>query len=255
MCKTDIKKLPFGETVGRSFKYVLKNKELLRAIIPVVGVLTIIQILLGFPAMTSIKTVTLSHAKIYLGALSLAFAAIGIIINYCRSIVCKASVDYLSLKFWKRLGIYFVFAGIFTVIVAIPTLLLITFIAMLGLSQIMTMVLAMVITLAICISLTPLFLAFPAIAVDDYEIIKPKKLYEMAKGNFNTIFWGQFSLMVPYWVVLQMLISAYYLIGVNNYVVDLIFVIAVLFIGMIDAGFKGAFFAHIYQFFKFYDKK
>ena len=61
--------------------------------------------------------------------------------------------------------------------------------------------------------------------------------------------------MVPYWVVLQMLISAYYLIGVNNYVVDLIFVIAVLFIGMIDAGFKGAFFAHIYQFFKFYDKK
>ena len=111
MCKTDIKKLPFGETVGRSFKYVLKNKELLRAIIPVVGVLTIIQILLGFPAMTSIKTVTLSHSKIYLGALSLAFAAIGIIINYCRSIVCKASVDYLSLKFWKRLGIYFVFAG------------------------------------------------------------------------------------------------------------------------------------------------
>jgi hypothetical protein len=60
--------------------------------------------------------------------------------------------------------------------------------------------------------------------------------------------------MIPYMILSKMFAYIYFLIGVNNYVVNLCFVIITLFMGLIDASFKGAFFAHIYQFLKYYDK-
>ena len=69
-----------------------------------------------------------------------------------------------------------------------------------------------------------------------------------------SIFFGQFVVMVPYLILSKMFVYLYDFLGINNYVLNLCFVIITVCLGLIDAGFKGAFFAHIYQFLKYYDK-
>ncbi len=251
-------KLPFWDTVARSFKYVFKNKSLLRGILPLVAALSVLQIFLGLPFMCSVSgadcgtgwanTVTL---------LTIILASVGVIINYCRSIICKAEIDFVSLAFWKRMGLYLVASFVMSVIILLPTLVgifIMSFIFDPNSLLSLTASLTMLITIAVSITIAPLFLVFPAIAVEDFKIIRWSKLFALAKGNHNAIFWAQFVIMIPYWLVSRMWTALFVVIGIDNYVVNLIFVIGGIFFGIIDACFKGAFFAHLYQFFKFYDK-
>lgn len=254
----EIKKLPFWDTVARSFKYVFKNKKLLRGILPLVAALSVLQIIIGLPFMCSIsgtdcgsgwaQTVTL---------ITIILASVGVIINYCRSIVCKAEIDFVSLAFWKKMGLYLVASFVMSVVILIPTLLgifVMSFMFDPNALISLTTSLTMLITVAVSIAVAPLFLVFPAVAVEDFAIIRVSKLFKMAKGNHNAIFWAQFVIMIPYWLVSKMWASLFAAIGVDNYVINLIFVVGGIFLGIIDACFKGAFFAHIYQFFKFYNK-
>lgn len=253
------KKLPFWETIGRSFKYVFKNKALLIAILPVVGVLSVLQILLGLPFLCSIDSrVCQNDWRQTITLISLIAAAIGIIINYCRSIICKVNVDFISIKFWKQLGLYLVASIALSIIVLGPAFVcilaavfLFNFIGVPSLA----VAASIIIPFIFCVVFAPLFLVFPAIAAEDYSLINWSKLFAMAKGNHNAIFWAQFIIMIPYWLVSAMCVQLYQLLGINNYPVNLLFVIVGLTLGVLDACFKGAFFAHIYQFFKFYDKK
>jgi hypothetical protein len=93
------------------------------------------------------------------------------------------------------------------------------------------------------------------LAVDDYKIIKFSKLYALAKGNKASIFLGQLAIMVPYLILSNAFVYIYVLIGVNSYVVNLLFVLIAIFLSLLDVSFRGAFFAHIYQFLKYYDKE
>ena len=102
--------------------------------------------------------------------------------------------------------------------------------------------------------LAPLIIAFPALAVDDYKLINLSKLFNLCKGNKMAIFFGQFVIMFPYMLLSKMFAYIYALIGVNNFVLNACFVIITLMMAVLDASFRGAFFAHIYQFLKYYDK-
>ena len=55
MKSQETNKLPFWETIGRSFKYVFKNKSLIVGVLPVIGILLVLQIIMGMPYLCSIK--------------------------------------------------------------------------------------------------------------------------------------------------------------------------------------------------------
>lgn len=252
-----IHKFPFWEILGRSFKYALKNKQLLLGILPLVAVLLFIQIALNLPFSCSFGSGNCSADwRYYLTLISFMAAAAGVIINYCRSIICKADVDFISFRFWKQMLFYLGAKVVMSAVIMIPACgILFVILYWIHLPEYVLMAIIALVPLVFCILFSPLFLAFPSIAVEDYALLKWRKIFELTKGNCNAIFWSQLVLSIPYWIVFKTCIEVYQIIGINNYLTNLLFVTIGLFLAMIDACFKGAYFAHIYQFFKFYDKK
>ncbi len=256
MCNKDIKKLPFWETVGRSFKYVLKNRKLLITLLPVVAVLAVIQLILKAPIMCAYNESFCENSwQNTLNGLILVLTAVGIIINYCRSIVCKEKVDFKSLNFFKRAGFYILWSFLMTFIIGIPIAIVITILSITGVDINILLLTSMCLFFILGTSLAPLILAFPALAVDDYNLINLSKLFNMCRGNKMAIFFGQFVIMFPYMLLSKMFVYIYALIGANNFVINACFVIITLLMAVLDASFRGAFFAHIYQFLKYYDKQ
>lgn len=259
MKNPEIKKLPFLDTIGRSFKYVLKNKALIRGILPLAAALIVLQALIGLPFLCSLSGNTcVSDWRWPVTALTIALSVAGIIINYCRTIINKAPVDFVSIQFWKRMGFYVVAFLVLSVLILVPVLLCLTLAAFVfdpSTSISLLTLISVLVWFAAAIVFAPLLLVFPAIAVEDYEMIKWSKLFALAKGNCNAIFWAHLIIMLPCWILAKMWSSIYGIIGSDNYIIGLVFVAGGLFISLVDACFKGAYFAHIYQFFKFYDKK
>lgn len=255
MPKKEIKKLPFWETVGRSFKYVLKNRKLLLALLPVVAVLTVAQMVFSMPLMCSYnEKFCIQNWQTAVSGIILVLFAVGIIINYCRSIICKETVDYISLKFFKRLAFYILWSFALTFAIGIPLAIFIMILSLMGVDANTSLLLATIMFFVLGTILAPLLVGFPALAVDDYKLINLSKLFSLAKGNKISIFFGQFVIMFPYMILSKMFMYIYILLDVNNYAVNLFFVVVTIFLGLIDASFKGAFFAHVYQFLKYYDK-
>lgn len=252
--KKEINRLPFVETVARSFKYVFKNRELQKAMLPVIAGLFVAQLIFGMPLLCSYSSEYCQGKWNFLNLLIILVCATGIIINYCRSIICKENSDYISKAFWKRVCLYLLVSFSLSTIIALATMLLVVPVGYISTSETMVVVFTAIITIIISIMLAPIFLIFPAIAVDNKEMINIKKVYAMAKNNFNAIFWGQFVIMIPFWLLNQMAIELYALLGNPNYFMKVLFLALATFLSVIDACFKGAFFAHIYQFFTFYDK-
>ena len=253
MEKDKIKYIPFLETIGRSFKYVFKNKALIKGILPLVVVLVILQMSIGMPFLCSLKGTCHTGLARNLTILSLVLGAAGIIINYCRTIICRAEVDFYSLKFWKQMLFYLIASMllglIFFIVFAVSLILLVKTLGWLNLRDYVVWGIY-IDAVVIFILLAPMLLAFPAIAAEDYKMLLPQRLYKTAWGNCNAIFWGQFIIMIPYWLSFWALKEIYAVLPNDLYIINLIFVICLAFISMVDAGFKGAFFAQIYQFFK-----
>lgn len=250
-----IKKLPFWETVGRSFKYVLKNRKLLVSLLPVVAVLTVVQTVFNMPLMCSYnEKFCIQNWQSGVSGIILVVVAVGIIINYCRSIICKETVDYTSLKFFKRMFFYILWSFILTFAMGIPSAIFIMILSLAGVDTNTVLLLTTFLFFILGAALAPLLIGFPALAVDDNKLINLPKLFKLAKGNKMSIFFGQFVIMVPYLILSKMFVYLYNFLGINNYALNLSFVIITVCLGLMDAGFKGAFFAHIYQFLKYYDK-
>jgi hypothetical protein len=250
-----IKLLPFWETVGRSFKYVLKNKKLLVALLPVVGALFVLQIALGLPFMCSYNaSFCMQNWQHTTSVVFLMFAVIGIIINYCLSIICKETVDFYSVKFVKRASLYILWSFLMTFLVGAPLILIVALLLTLGVAENIVLMSSLFLFFVLGTIFAPLMVAFPALSVDDYKLIKVSKLFQLAKGNKMRIFFGQFIVMIPYILLSKMVAYIYALMGINNYALNLCFVLIAVGLSVLDAGFKGAFYAHIYQFLKYYDK-
>ena len=255
MTSRTIKPLPFWETVGRSFKYVLKNKKLQLALIPVAVVLFLLQIVLKLPLMCSYNESFCTQGwQNTVSAIVSVIAAVGIIINYCRSIICKEKVDFYSAMFFKRMAFYILWSFLLTFVVGIPVAIFIMIMSFTGIELNTMLTVSLFLFFVVGVLLAPLIVALPALAVDDYKVIKISKLFTLAKGNKMSIFFGQFIVMVPYMLLSKMFAYLYVFSGVNSYIMNLCFVFVTICLSVLDASFKGAFFAHIYQFLKYYDK-
>ena len=198
-----VKLLPFWETVGRSFKYVLKNKKLLIALLPVLAVLVVWQIAFGLPFMCSYsESFCLQNWQHTISTVFLMLVVVGIIINYCRSIICKETVDFISLKFFKRMLLYILWSVFLTFLVSIPLALIISILLAFGVDTNIVLIVSLFSFFALGTFFAPLIIALPALSVDDYKFTKISKLFQLVKGNKMSIFFGQFVVMIPYllWV-------------------------------------------------------
>ena len=157
-------------------------------------------------------------------AIAFVIVAVGIIINYCRSIICKETVDFVSVKFFKRMAFYIIWSFLLTFVVGIPVAIFIMIMSFTGIDTNTILLLSLFLFFVFGVFLAPLIVALPALAVEDYKIVKISKLFALAKGNKMSIFFGQFVVMVPYMLLSKMFMYLYAFSGVNSYVMNLCFV-------------------------------
>ena len=255
MSTQQIKNLPFWETIGRSFKYALKNKTLLKSVLPIIVILLILQMIMNNPFVCVFqKNACTTDWRYYVTLASFVMAAVIIIINYCRTIVCKVDIDYKSIQFWKRATYYLLAKMGMLFIISVPSLLSVLLIVYISeVTNVLWISIILLIPLFFCIIFAPLFLLFPAVSVEDFNLLKIRKLFQLAKGNHNAIFWSQLIISMPYWILFRACMEIYQVVGLSNYIINSVFVLIGIVISVIDSCFKGAYFAHLYQFFKFYD--
>lgn len=262
MTKPKIIKLPFIETLSRSFMYTLCSPKLFLQIAALGLAVLVIEMLGGFPVLCS-----LGEGKCQEGAwqttssLAILLVSVAMIINYCRAVILKADIDFISLGFWKRSVKYILATLLLGLAIILP---LMGFGIVYGMISYASgteepfggigYIVMFVVLVAWCIYLAPAFLIFAAITVDD-KTITVAEAYRLTKGNFNKIFWGQSIMMIPGAILLYVLALIYNIIGADMYITDLLFTILVLALSFLDSCFKASFFAHVYQYFVFYKNK
>ncbi len=253
-------KLPLGETLKRTFVYVWKNKNMMLTILPILLALVVVEVVLTMTSSCSpdVEDCSTSWQNI---AISLAFIVfnIGIIINYCRHIVLKDELDFVSLSFWKSVVFYCLVSIALGIFLAVPVILLISALAVSTgvLANVSILVSLIYLILFVeCILISPLFLVFPSIAVKDWSLLSIKRLFRLVHGNHNRVFWGMIAASLPCFLFL--VISAVILFGIYGTDVvrnSLSFWLLGIVIQTINTCIKGSYYAHIYQFFKFVEKK
>lgn len=261
MSKSEEIKLPFIETIKRSFSYVLGTPKLLLGSISIGIVAFIYEIFSGFPILCSLGVqVCEESTKQSVSNLIIVLVSASIIINYCRGIILKSPFDFRSLSLVRRIALYILTAiGLYFAILLIGVLssALVSSVFYLlgykGINEVFSLVLLIMMVVA-AIILAPVFVLFAGIAVDD-KTLSLKEAFKITKGNNNKIFWGQIIMMLPCGslMVLLSVLSAY--TGAESYMAKLLYCITLLLISFVDSCFKASFFAHIYQYFTFYHNK
>lgn len=253
--------LPFVETLKRSFMYTLCSWDLFLKVAAAGLVVVVWEVFSGFPVLCSLNSAncTQNFSRGF-SSLLLALVSIGIIVNYCRAVILKSEVDYFSWAFYRRVLWYGMASIGLSALIFIPF-----FVVVLTLGQLATLmgaaaesellsVAALAALVAWAIYLSPLFLMFPAITVDD-KSFSAKELFELTKGNYNKIFWGQLLMMLPCSVAVYMLAFFYQSLGEVNFAAKIVFMVILLMLSFLDTCFKASFYAHIYQYFTYYKNK
>lgn len=248
--------LPFGETLKRSFLYVTFNADAFLKVASIGMVVLIYEAFSGFPMMCSLNPQScLQNSWQMISNLLTFFVSVAAIINYCRVVVLKSNPDYMSIGFLRRLSKYILVTlglGLSIIFIAVSVFLIFRLISFIDESTVYMLSALLGVILSICAS--PLFVYLGAIAVDDSDLTI-KQTFVLCKGNFNKIFWGQTLLMFP-GVILMFAISAIYQIyPTDSYFGKLMYVFCLVVASLFDTCVKGAFFAHIYQYFIFYKNK
>jgi len=250
-------KLPFFETIRRSFLYVMVNfKDFAKLTLPAFAVM-IYEMSTDFQAICSIRPAGCEDSLrnkcslILLGLVSIALAVV-----YCRRIILKDVGNFWTPASLRRIVSYLLYNIFLLFMIAFPSYLLIILLSLLLSSVALPESFAYVLVLipvGITMLLSRFFLVFPAVTVDDTKV-KLKESFFMTKGNINRIFWGQIVMMLPGMVLLVVLSSVYNIIGSSTYLTNVIFTLLFVALSFFDTCLKSSFYAHIYQYFTFYYK-
>ncbi|MBE6458432.1 MAG: hypothetical protein E7010_01305 [Alphaproteobacteria bacterium] len=250
-------KLPLIETISRSFKYFFENINAYTRLASLGLVVVLFDMFTNFPTLCSMRGIDCAQTwQQSVSTFLLMLISVAGIILYCRNIVYKTMTMGWG-SFLRSLALYILFSIFMVLLIAIPSIVLMILYGMVvpnAGSHVIFDKLMLFIPLLIAIAVAPMFLIFPAIAVED-KSFSLKKVFNLAKGNYNRIFWGQFLMMIPGGCIIFLLNWLYKIIGIDNFVMNEIFIIVVIAVSLADTCLKASFFAHIYQFFKFYDEK
>lgn len=254
--------LPFVETISRSFMYTLCNWELFLKIVSVGLVVVLLEMFIGFPILCSLSEGTCPEDGWQtLSGLVIFLVSIGMIVNYCRVVILKAPLDFLSRGFFRRVLKYFLATLVLGFTIVMPfVLLMFIYVIVIGIlggtfaDKDTLLPLMFIAIIAWSVYLAPVFLILPAITVDD-KSVTVYEAFTLTKGNYNKIFWGQVVMAIPGTILLYLLAFLYQAVGVEGYLLKVLFTMMVLGLSFMDSCFKASFIAHIYQYFIFYKNK
>ena len=248
----EVVKLPFIDTIKQSFLYFFENLGLFVKLASLGIVVVLFDMFSDFPTLCAMRGIECPQSwQQSVSTLLLLLVSVSAIIMYCRNIIFKStSMSWPS--FVKALLLYALFSVFLVILIVIPSIAVMFLYGMIipgaGTHNLIENVLLFV-PLLIAIGVAPIFLIFPAIAVED-KSFGIRQVFALAKGNHNRIFWGQFLMMVPCAIVILILNSLYKIIGVDNYLINEFFIIVVIAFSLADSCLKASYYAHIYKFFK-----
>lgn len=245
-------KLPFWETCRRSFLYVMLNLPALAKISAVWFSLLIYDMFTGYPGICGIDDAACQDSwQQHVSSLLMALAAVSIIVSFSRFVILKEPADKLRLfSFGRREAKYILYVLALIIAIMIPMLI----VPLLMEFSPFAYYLVQITPIVMAIFYARYYLIFPAITVDNKEITL-KKSFQLTKGNANKIFWGQVVMSIPVFAALIFISVIYKVLDVDNHFVKFIFEALILSVSFIDAALKSSFFAHVYQYFLYFDKK
>lgn len=250
-------KLPLIETVTRSFKYFFENFSLYARLATLGFVVVLFDMFTNFPTLCAMRGIDCAQTwQQSASTFLLMLISVAAIILYCRNVVYKTTAMGWG-SFLRSMALYILFSIFMVLLIAVPSIILMILYGMIfpnAGNHVILDKLILFIPLLIAIAAAPVFLIFPAIAVKD-KTFSLKKVFQLAKGNSNRIFWGQFLMMVPCGIIILLLNWLYKVIGVDNYLLNEAFIIVVIAVSLADSCLKASFYAHIYQFFKYQEQK
>lgn len=253
---SDIIQLPVIETIKRSFSYVWHNPKVAISALALALVLLIAQIIIRVSPDCSANLTACSESwQIWLLSLLFSLTNMAIIINYCRK-VCGHKTDFSSLKFIKRIVIYIGAMLVISIIAILFLALVIGITSIFTQDELIVQANLYISAIIIGILAAPLMLCFPGIAMDDYEFLSIQRLFRVAKGNHNAIFWGLMAIsLIIFSPMLILVISTALISGLDSLRNNLWLLTSSMVFQLIYSALKGAYYAHLYQFFKYVEKK
>lgn len=254
--------LPFGETIRRSFLFVILNfNSFLKLIAFWLLLLVIFQAVYDSPALCSIQNENCNSRPELISLLLLSFFSLLVGSAYCRLVIKREEntrfLPSISLNDFRYIGMAFLvmLACIATaiIILIIAVSLFIPFYDAQDAGSLGTL-LAILPIFASFIYLSRLYLTLPAAATGNHTL-GIMGLFKLAQGNANKIFWGIIILSLPGTFLLLLAGVAYHLFSITDPVGNLIFAALVIIINFLDVCFKASLFSHIYQYLTYFYNK
>lgn len=252
-------KLPFWETIFRSFMHPFLNFSLFIKLSAVWMVFLAYEIFMGFPSLCSLYSDNCGETwSERISVILTALASLSITVSYCRAVILKENFNNFHFSFGKRELLFLGYNILFAFVLFIPMLLVllaIVFIGkILGFPPAISIILIAGALLIITTYLIGLSLVFPAISVDNKEI-RFKEAWEITKGNGSRILWSQVVLFIPYVLFIFIIGILFRMIGVESLVIKIIYAAVLMALTYFGACLRASYYAHIYQYFIFYKKK
>jgi len=190
--------------------------------------------------------------RIGVGKLLNLVVSVAVIVNYCRFVILKEALDFYSLAFFKRVFLYIIASVLFALSLIIPAAIISAIASIASLTWLYSV--GAVAILVIAVLLSPIFIYFASITVDD-KTLTLKEAFKLAKGNCNKIFWGALLIMVPCSILTILFGYVYGMVMPDTFLTKLLFSAMLIIISLLDTCLKSSFFAHIYQYFTFYKNR
>lgn len=251
-------KLPFWETLRRSFLYAFANLDAFIRISSFWLLLLIFEAFTDYPALCTLnEDVCQKDWRENISVLVMALASISISVAYYRQVILRKKYNYFSFSFGRREINYLAYMLLLILIVAVPSAVL-AFVITVLLSLISApdgiMPFILIIPFVVAVICSRFFIILPAVAVGNRKLTL-KQVFLLTKGNANKIFWGQALMMIPVLLGLVILSVLYNYFGVENPVLKFIVVAGLMLLSYFDTCLKCSFYSHVYQYFIYCDKK
>lgn len=255
--------LPFGETIKRSFSFVLNHFEGFVKISLLWGlIITAFDAIEGFPSLcpTGAENCA-SDNKFSLYILSMFLGGISVAVSYIKYVIeRKEYTNFFNLQFGKR-ELRYIWALLKLIFACIMLSLIIGLVfggvaTIFGLGTLKqtSMLMGMIGFFFVGMFFSRYFLVFPAIAQDNFEITF-KKSFRITKGNINSIFWGMVVMSLPITILNIIFASLYYAIGSESWIINCLFSFILVMTSLLNDALKASFFAHAYQYFLYFEQK
>lgn len=252
--------LPLLETVTHSFMFVIKNIKAIAKICSVFVVLWLAEIGANFPALCVVEKAHCVQSGISVTLTVLLFLASMIIgVETIRHLILKQEYNWFHFSFGKATLKYIAYNLLISLFVIIPFSLILTLqnyalAHNASLDVFNTLKSLALATFALfSILCFRFYLVFGAAAVENKKI-NLKRSYVLTAGNTLKLCAGQILLWFPVAFVLYLIFSIY-MLGNWGYFAKSIFVLLGMCVSFFGSALKASYYAHIYQFFSYSEKR